>query len=162
MDVTEFRGREQGLAVGHQGPRLGLSGSVGPLGRRSRDIGPERMNRGNVPGTWSTTQRHLERLAPPILRAIRQGGHALGKRARQRHDVGMIEEEQALRRDVGGVAAAADERGIGEIEDGEEFGQLVAHDRQVDRPAEGRLLALALFTRRFGAWRSAATSRAIP
>lgn len=48
-------------------------------------------------------------------------------------DEGVVHEEQGLRGDGGDVALAFDLGGAREVEGAEEFGDVVAHDRQVDR-----------------------------
>ena len=57
--------------------------------------------------------------------------HALGKRIRRARDLVAVHQEQRLRRHIRRVALACDIRGLGEIEDIERLGNLVAHDRQV-------------------------------
>ena len=48
-------------------------------------------------------------------------------------DEGVVHEKQRLRSDAGDIALAFDLGGAGEVEGAEEFGDVVAHDGEVDR-----------------------------
>ncbi len=139
IEVAEFSAGEEALAKGGEGGELGgIAGFLAGLAAADLlwETHPEGADGGELIGGRCPAEGEAIGVSEPIQGAALLLCDAACEGICDGDGLWVIEEEEALGGDVGGFPLAIDEAGVWVIEDGQDIGDLIANDGEVDRPID--------------------------